>query len=45
MFEEQYADVYAGDDNWRALPVPQGDRFAWDDLSTYVRQPRRPAAT
>jgi len=39
MFEEQYADVYAGDENWRALPVPQGDRFAWDDLSTYVRQP------
>jgi aconitate hydratase len=39
MFEEQYADVYAGDESWRALPVPHGDRFVWDDLSTYVRQP------
>ncbi len=39
MFEEQYADVYAGDESWRDLPVPEGDRFAWDDLSTYVRQP------
>ncbi len=39
MFEEQYADVYSGDENWRALPVPHGDRFAWDSLSTYVRQP------
>jgi aconitate hydratase len=39
MFEEQYADVYAGDENWRALPVPSGDRFAWDEGSTYVRQP------
>jgi aconitate hydratase len=39
MFDEQYADVYTGDENWRALPVPQGDRFAWDQASTYVRQP------
>ena len=39
MFHEQYADVYAGDENWRALPVPEGDRFAWGEESTYVRQP------
>ena len=39
MFHEQYADVYTGDENWRALPVPEGDRFAWDEASTYVRQP------
>ncbi|MCZ6824829.1 MAG: aconitate hydratase AcnA [Gemmatimonadetes bacterium] len=39
MFREQYADVYTGDEGWRALPVPEGDRFAWDSDSTYVRQP------
>ena len=39
MFQEQYADVYTGDEGWRALPVPEGDRFAWDSDSTYVRQP------
>jgi aconitate hydratase len=39
MFAEQYAHVFEGDDRWRALPVPEGDRFAWDAASTYVRQP------
>jgi len=39
MFERTYADVYAGDPAWRELPVPEGDRYAWSDDSTYVRQP------
>src|SRR5690625_6577432 len=39
MFEEDYADVFAGDDRWRALPTPEGDTFAWDPASTYVRKP------
>jgi aconitate hydratase len=39
MFTRDYADVFAGDDNWRALDVPEGDTFAWDDASTYVRKP------
>ncbi|HET8616350.1 MAG TPA: aconitate hydratase [Actinomycetales bacterium] len=39
MFSEGYADVFAGDDNWRNLDVPAADMFAWDDESTYVRQP------
>jgi aconitate hydratase len=39
MFREGYADVYAGDEAWRALPVPGGDLFAWDPRSTYVRHP------
>ncbi len=29
IFEAEYADVFAGDERWRALPVPQGDRFEW----------------
>ena len=39
MFREQYADVFHGDDRWRALPVPTGNRFAWDEHSTYIRNP------
>jgi aconitate hydratase len=39
MFREQYANVFAGDENWRGLPVPEGDRFAWDPDSTYVKNP------
>jgi aconitate hydratase len=39
MFTDDYADVFAGDDRWRALPTPEGDTFAWDADSTYVRKP------
>ncbi|MFH1681548.1 MAG: aconitate hydratase AcnA [Candidatus Eisenbacteria bacterium] len=39
MFAVEYADVFAGDERWRAIPVPEGDRFAWDSSSTYVRKP------
>jgi aconitate hydratase len=39
MFREQYADVFSGDDRWRTLKVPTGDRFAWDPDSTYIRNP------
>ncbi|HUF26404.1 MAG TPA: aconitate hydratase AcnA [Gemmatimonadaceae bacterium] len=39
MFRTQYADVFTGDDRWRSLPVPEGDRYAWDARSTYVKHP------
>jgi aconitate hydratase len=39
MFRETYADVFTGDETWRSLPVPEGELFAWDPESTYVRQP------
>jgi aconitate hydratase len=39
MFTRDYADVFAGDDNWRGLDVPAGDTFTWDPGSTYVRRP------
>ena len=39
MFTSRYADVFAGDERWRALPTPQGDVFDWDPESTYVRKP------
>jgi aconitate hydratase len=51
MFRAQYAKVFDGAERWRTLPVPTGDRFAWDDKSTYIRRPpfledltREPAA-
>ncbi len=39
MFEATYADVFTGDDTWRSMPVPEGELFAWDPGSTYVRRP------
>ncbi|GAA2491994.1 aconitate hydratase AcnA [Terrabacter carboxydivorans] len=39
MFTEDYADVFAGDERWQSLPTPEGDTFAWDGESTYVRKP------
>ena len=51
MFTRGYAEVFAGDDNWRSLQVPEGNAFKWNSDSTYVRQPpyfdgvgREPAA-
>ncbi|MFT4081440.1 MAG: aconitate hydratase AcnA [Nocardioides sp.] len=38
MFTEDYADVFAGDERWQSLPTPDGDTFAWEDTSTYVRK-------
>jgi aconitate hydratase len=38
-FAETYEDVFTGDDEWRALPVPEGELFAWQPDSTYVRHP------
>ncbi|MDN4163075.1 aconitate hydratase [Nocardioides abyssi] len=39
MFDSSYADVFAGDERWQSLPTPEGDTFAWDTESTYVRKP------
>ncbi|HVS63020.1 MAG TPA: aconitate hydratase AcnA [Thermoanaerobaculia bacterium] len=39
MFRSKYSNVFDGDERWRGLDVPEGDTFAWDEDSTYVRQP------
>ncbi|WP_104107441.1 aconitate hydratase [Nocardioides sp. 616] len=39
MFDSSYSDVFAGDEQWRSLPTPEGKTFAWDPESTYVRKP------
>jgi aconitate hydratase len=38
-FTKEYADVFAGGEQWKNLETPEGDTFAWDDDSTYVRKP------
>ena len=38
MFEKNYANVFEGDERWKAIKVPDEDRYTWPD-STYVRQP------
>jgi aconitate hydratase len=39
MFTKEYGEVFAGDEHWRKLPVLEGDLFAWDPASTYVKHP------
>ncbi|QPK82214.1 aconitate hydratase AcnA [Schaalia sp. ZJ405] len=39
MYTTGYANVFAGDERWQGLDTPDGDIFAWDDASTYVRKP------
>ena len=39
MFQEDYKDVFTGDERWRSLETPEGATFDWDSESTYVRKP------
>jgi aconitate hydratase len=39
QFKKSYADVFAGDKNWKELQIPTGDLYKWDDKSTYIKQP------
>ncbi|MEM9460412.1 MAG: aconitate hydratase AcnA [Myxococcota bacterium] len=39
MFAQQYASVFDGDESWKKLATPQGELYAWDEASTYVRHP------
>ena len=39
MFRKSYGEVFEGDENWNSLEVPEGNRYAWDPDSTYVRRP------
>jgi len=39
MFHKEYGEVFQGDERWNSLPVPKGDLYAWDDASTYVKNP------
>jgi aconitate hydratase len=39
VFRSTYSVVFEGDHRWKALPIPEGDRYAWVDASTYVAMP------
>jgi aconitate hydratase len=39
MFHKEYGQVFQGDEHWRSMPTPEGDLFAWDPQSTYVKHP------
>ena len=39
MFQNAYSKVFEGDDRWRSLEVPEGETFAWQESSTYVKNP------
>ncbi|MDE3215832.1 MAG: aconitate hydratase AcnA [Gemmatimonadota bacterium] len=39
FFDAEYADVFKGDEEWRRLDVPHGETYAWQDDSTYVKNP------
>ncbi len=38
MFTDGYSDVFAGDEQWRSLPTPEGATYAWAEDSTYARK-------
>ena len=39
QFESEYGRIWEGDERWRQLPTPTGPTYAWDETSTYVREP------
>ena len=39
MFRKEYGEVFDGDERWRSLPVPEGDLYAWDEKSSYIKLP------
>jgi aconitate hydratase len=39
MFRRRYADVYQGDERWRAIEVTGSDTYSWPPLSTYIQNP------
>jgi len=38
MFAKQYSEVFAGDAQWNSIKTPQGERYEWDDSSTYIKR-------
>jgi len=39
MFKQNYADVFKGDTRWNTIESPDGELYAWDDASTYIKNP------
>jgi len=39
MYENNYADIYSGNEKWNQMPVPDGAIYAWEDSSTLIKEP------
>jgi len=39
MFQHEYEKAFEGDANWKSMPVPTGDLYVWDPMSTYIKRP------
>ncbi|WP_122583608.1 aconitate hydratase AcnA [Pseudomonas viridiflava] len=39
MFHKEYAEVFAGDEQWQSIEVPQAATYVWQDDSTYIQHP------
>ena len=39
MFEKQYAGAFTSNEKWNAIDITPGDRYAWDEASTYIQRP------
>jgi len=39
MYRKEYGEIFDGDERWRGLKVPEGDRYAWNASSTYIKCP------
>jgi aconitate hydratase len=39
QFRKEYGDVFTGDARWKGLKIPEGDLYAWDPKSTYIKHP------
>ncbi len=39
LFRDQYANIFHGNETWNQIKVPEGALYAWDDASTYIKEP------
>ncbi|MFJ3049749.1 aconitate hydratase AcnA [Pseudomonas nitroreducens] len=39
MFHKEYAEVFQGDEKWRAIQVPDAQTYVWQNDSTYIQHP------
>ncbi|MGB0454842.1 MAG: aconitate hydratase AcnA [Bacteriovoracaceae bacterium] len=39
MFKERYANVFDGDEKWKSIQAPSGQKYSWDKKSSYIQNP------
>ncbi|MBI3333678.1 MAG: aconitate hydratase AcnA [Candidatus Omnitrophica bacterium] len=38
-FRKRYSQVFEGTEEWKSVPTPEGDLYAWSGKSTYIQEP------